>query len=206
MIKFRQKEFGILGKTIAGASIGISVTGLANKLGMKVPVKFRGKSFDLAGGHLVTGGAILGAALGALCGVISEADKLITRKSTTDNRLMKRVVEDLRKTGFVEGTDFTRDPKKATELRTAVCLVVSKNSGELRVLINTANDPKLRELTERTIKNIPNLSAVTKKASDRFNEINITTISDSSADVGLVAGLAEKFIRSKYPVYLIEVG
>ena len=206
MIKFRQKEFGIFGKTIAGASIGAGIAGSLNKLGMKIPVKFRGKNYDIAGGHLVTGGAILGAALGALCGIISETDKFITRKTTTDNRLMKRVVEDLKKTGFVEGTDFTRDPKKATELRTAVCLVVSKNSGELRVLINTANDPKLKELTEKTVKNIPNLSAVTKKASDRFNEINITTISDSSADVGLIAGLAEKFIRSKYPVYLIEVG
>lgn len=206
MVKFRQKEFGILGKTIAGASIGASIGGLANKLTSNSrSIKFKGKDYNL-GAVLVGGGTIVGAALGALCGVISSADDFISKKVTTDNRLMKHVVGDLKKTGFKEGIDFTRDPKTANSLRTAVCFVITKNSGELRVLINTANDSKLRELTEKTVKNIPNLSAVTKKASDRFNEITITTISDSSADVGLIAGLAEKFIRAKYPVYLIEVG
>lgn len=206
MIKFRQKEFGILGKTIAGASIGASIGSLANKLTSNSRlIKFKGKDYNL-GAVLVGGGTIVGAALGALCGVISNADEFISRKVTTDNRLMKHVVSDLKKTGFKEGIDFTRDPKTANSLKTAVCFVITKNSGELRVLINTANDSKLRELTEKTVKNIPNLSAVTKKASDRFNEITITTISDSSADVGLIAGLAEKFIRAKYPVYLIEVG
>ena len=202
MAKFRQKNFGIIGSALTGAAIGTSLAGLANKL--KMPVRFRGK--DLSDGHLMTAGAIVGAALGTLAGLIVEGSNFISRKTTVDSRLLNKVVDDLKKTGFTEGIDFTRDPKKANAMKTRVCLVISKNSGDFRVLINTANDPKLKSLVDGTIKNIPNLSAVTEKTGDKFNEITITTISDSSADVGLVAGLAEKFIRNKFPVYLIEVG
>lgn len=203
MIKFRQKDFSILDHVVAGSALGFGLGSTAGKLGVKGP-KFRGKS--LAGNSLGYAGAILGAALGTLSGIIVEGSRLISRKTTVDNRLMSKVVDDLKKTGFQEGKDFTRDPKQANDWRTKVCIVVSKNSGNLRVLMNTVADAKLQALVDRVIKNLPNTSAVTKKASDRFNDITITTISDSSADVGLIAGLAEKFIRSKYPVYLIEVG
>ena len=202
MIKFRQKDFSFLEHIIRGAALGTAIGGAAGKL----PIKFKVKGKDISGNTLAAGGAILGAALGALSGAIVEGSRLISRKTTVDNRLMSKVVEDLEKTGFQEGRDFTRDPKKANDWRTKVCIVVSRNSGDLRVLINTVADAKLQALVDRIIKNLPNTSAVTKKASDRYNDITITTISDSSADVGLIAGLAEKFIRSKYPVYLIEVG
>ena len=207
MAKFRQKNFGILGHIVGGASIGAGIGGTLNKVGIKMPIKFRGKTSVLdTARSMTTAGAIIGAALGALSGTAVEVSRLISR-SQVDKRLMERVVEDLRKTGFIEGTDFTRDPKIANELKTKVCIVVSKNSGELRILINSVADSKLKSLVDRTVKNIPNTSAVTKKATDKFNDITITTISDSSAaDVGLIAGLAEKFIRSNYPVYMVEVG
>ena len=56
------------------------------------------------------------------------------------------------------------------------------------------------------MKRLPNTSATTEKVSDKFNDILITSISDSSADVGLIVGVIEKFIHSGYPVYLVEVG
>lgn len=205
MIKFRQKDFSLFNHIVTGASIGGSIGGTLGKAGVKIPLKFRGKNIGLEKKSLFAAGAILGAALGTISGAIVEGSRLISNKNV-DNRLMSKVIDDLKKAGFKEGYDFTRDPKKANELKTKVCLVVSKNSGDLRVLINTISDPKLTSLVEKTIKYIPNTSAITKKVSDKFNDITITTISDSSADVGLVAGLAEKFIRSKYPVYLIEVG
>ena len=205
MIKFRQKDFSLFNHIVTGASIGGSIGGTLGKAGVKIPLKFRGKNIGLEKKSLFAAGAILGAALGTISGAIVEGSRLISNKNV-DNRLMSKVIDDLKKSGFKEGYDFTRDPKKANELKTKVCLVVSKNSGDLRVLINTISDPKLTSLVEKTIKYIPNTSAITKKVSDKFNDITITTISDSSADVGLVAGLAEKFIRSKYPVYLIEVG
>ena len=205
MIKFRQKDFSLLSHITTGAGLGASISGTLSKAGLVVPIKFRGKSTELKKGSLVAAGTIIGAALGTLSGAIVEGSRLISNRNA-DKRLMNKVVDDLKKAGFKEGYDFTRDPKKANELRTKVCLVVSKHSGDLRILINSVSDPKLSDLVDKTVKNIPNLSAITKKASDKFNDITITTISDSSADVGLVAGLAERFIRSKYPVYLIEVG
>ena len=205
MIKFRQKDFSIVKHIVSGAGIGASIGGTLGKAKVKIPFKFNNKTVVLKDRSLFTAGAIIGAALGTISGAIVEGSRIISKKNV-DNRLMEKVVEDLKKTGFKEGYDFTRDPKKANELKTKVCIVVSKNSGDLRVLINTVSDPKLFGLVEKTVKNIPNTSAITKKVSDKFNDITITTISDSSADVGLVAGLAEKFIRSKYPVYLIEVG
>ena len=205
MIKFRQKDFSFLGKVTTGTAIGTSIGTLVSKLGTKIPMKFKGKYTDISGNSLIGAGALFGAALGTLAGAI-EAGSNYASKKTADRRLMSMVVDDLKKTGFKEGQDFTRDPKRANEIKTRVCLVVTRNSGDLRVLINTVSDPKLKELVDRTTKNIPNMSAMTRKASDKFNEITITTISDTSADVGLVAGLAEKFIRAKYPVYLIEVG
>ena len=205
MIKFRQKDFSFLGKIVSGASLGSAIAATANKFGVTVPIKFRGKDTTLQGSSLIGAGALIGSALGVLAGSIIEGSNLISRK-TADRRLMSMVVDDLKKTGFKEGQDFTRDPKRANEIKTRVCLVITRNSGDLRVLINTVSDPKLKELVDKTTRNIPNMSALTRKASDKFNEITITTISDSSADVGLIAGLAEKFIRAKYPVYLIEVG
>ncbi len=201
MIRFRQKDFSFLSKTMHGAGLGAAIGLTAAKFRKQLPRKVK----NLGEWGIIAGSTLVGAALGAIAGVFEEGEKLITR-SRVDDRLMKRVIDDLKKTGFHEGSDFTRDPKKATELKTKVCIVVTKNSGDLKVLINTQADSKLTSITDRVISNIPNISAVTKKATDKFNDITITTISDSSADVGLIAGLAETFIRHKYPVYLIEVG
>ena len=68
------------------------------------------------------------------------------------------------------------------------------------------SDPRLQGLAKDLVKNIPNKSAVNERTSDKFNDITITTISDSSMDAGLITGVAERFIHSGYPIQLVEVG
>ena len=223
MVKFRPKNFSILSNTLTGAAIGANVGALltpslsgtkknpvtikvSNPKFVNIADKYNNSSMFAKRLGIVAGGTILGAALGALVGSIKEVDKFISRKTTVDNRLMSKVVGDLKKTGFEEGTDFTRDPKTADRIKSQVSIAITKNSGELRLLVNTIADKKLKDITSQVIRNLPNSSAVTREERNRYNEISITTISDGSADVGLIAGICEKFIRNKYPVYLVEVG
>ncbi len=207
MIEFRQKDFSIFSSTLSGAGTGFG-------LGMMYG-KFRNRNSKLGQSNsgrevdenvLGIYGLIAGAALGALAGVIDEQRTRFNRKTTVDNRLMDTVVENLRKDNFKEGKDFTRDPKIANQLKTKVCICISKVSGDLRILINMVSDPKLQGLAKDLVKNIPNKSAVNERTSDKFNDITITTISDSSMDAGLVTGVAERFIHSGYPIQLVEVG
>lgn len=218
MITFRRKDFSILSDTVKGAIISGNVATLSLPLSGKDAknIKYEGSNptfrklnalspFAKRLG-VVAAGTLVGAALGALVGTIKKGDEAISRKLTVDNRLMDRVVEDLKKTGFKEGSDFTRDPKTADSLKSAISVAITRNSGELRLLVNTIADNKLKDITKNIIRNLPNSSAVTEESKSRYNEISITTISDGTADVGLIAGICEKFIRNKYPVYLVEVG
>lgn len=222
MINFRKKNFSILGDTIHGASIGGSLGVIASGLGgkdakgIKLP-NFRGISEDKINSFnnssslikrtsVIGAGILLGASLGALVGLIKKGDELISQKSTVDKRLMDRVITDLKKAGFKEGINFTRDPHEADRLKTPISIAITRNSGELKLLVNTVIDDKLKSITKELIKNLPNTSVVSQEAKNRYNEISITSISDGSADIGLIAGIAERFIRNKYPIYLVEVG
>ena len=208
MAIFRRKDFSILSDTIQGASIGATIGSLGSFIVPdKDPKNPKSKTYSPNRRKLsIVGiGTIVGAALGALVGLIKKGDKLISRRNV-DKRLMGTVVENLKKSSFKGGIDFTRDPKVADQLKTKVCIVITKYSGDLRVLINTVADKKLRDLTNRVTKNIPNSSVINTKTSNRFNEITVSTISDGSADAGLVTGICATFIRSGYPVYLVEVG
>lgn len=215
---FRKKKvFSIKSSALAGAQIGAGVGTLAassNMLTKKIvksgpifkPVQGDPKKVGFEQRMaLVAAGTIIGAALGALVGVIGEIDKKISRKSIND-RLMPSIISNLKKDNLREGSDYTRDPNVADRLQTRVCLAVSRNSGDLRVLINTKSDPKLKKITDQIVKNIPNTGVKNTTANNKFNEITISTISDSSADATLVSGIAEQFIHSGFPVYLVEVG
>ena len=116
------------------------------------------------------------------------------------------IINHLKKDGFKEGIDYTRDPKTANDLKTKVCIVISRSSNNLHLLVNTVADAKLKTVTSGMVKNIPNTAAVNTKLSDKYNDISISAISDSSADTGLITGISEYFIRHKYPIYLVEVG
>lgn len=220
MIKFRRKDFSIVSDTLAGAKAGAFIgtlgsaftpksIGIDKKVDSSKTIKFKSgyNSLDkFKQSSLVVGATtIVGAALGALVGVVKAADRAISR-SNVDNRLMQTIVDNLKKLSFKEGTDFTRDPKTADRLRTKVGIVVTKSSGELRILINVFSDNKLRDLTSEVTRTLPNTSVITKTASNKYNEISVSTISDGSADAGLVTGVCELYIRSGYPVYLVEVG
>jgi len=199
MIEFRQKSFGIFTNAMAGAGTGFT---LGTIVGKAIFEKGDEQHQNIA----MLSGLIAGAALGALAGVIDKQRTRFNRKTTVDSRLMDTIVENLRKDNFKEGKDFTRDPKIANQLKTKVCICISRVSGDLRILINMVSDPKLQGLAKGLVNNIPNKSAVNERTSDKFNDITITTISDSSMDAGLVTGVAERFIHSGYPIQLVEVG
>ena len=214
MISFKKKDFSILSDAVSGAAVGgtlgMGATPIIFKKKDKIVLGKKGSTIDLDGvGKGAVGfaaGTIIGAALGLVVGGIKETAKFINRARTVDKRLMPGIIEDLKKGNFKEGKDFTRDPKTANELKTRVCVVVTKYSGDLRILINTVSDQKLSQITKDSIKNIPNSSVVNEKVTDRYNDITVSTISDSSANPALISGIAERFIRNGYPVYLVEVG
>lgn len=151
-------------------------------------------------------GAVVGASLGAMAAALKGASRSLGRRWEERN-LMSDTVGKLERGGFKKDVDFTQDPKMANGLGTKVCIVVTMLSGDLQILINTKNDEKLSNGTKEIIRNLPNSSVKTKRTSDKFNEITITTVSDgSAADAGFLASIAERFIRLGYPVYLVEVG
>lgn len=215
MYIFRQKKYSneIISEAIKGAGIG-GTLGTIGTLFTPKSIKFAGKSgqkynnlSDFHKNSIVTGtGIILGAALGALVGTVKEIDKKISRLNAS-NRLMQNVVDNLKRIGFKSETDFTLNPKTANSLKTRICIVISKYSDELRLLINTASDPELKAISTEIIKNLPKTSVtLNEKIGDRFNEINISTISAGKQDSGFISGIAEMYIRRGYPVYLVEVG
>lgn len=155
---------------------------------------------------LSAAGTLVGAALGATIGGIIDATNAISKKTTVNNRLMKEVVRNLQKMGYSEGREFVRDPKRATLMKTKVCLVISKSADTMKLLVNTVKDKELQEITSGIVKNLPEMSTITEKASDRFNELNITTMTTNRGDATWVSSVAERFIASGYPVYLVEVG
>lgn len=215
-------EMTVKGAALGGAIAGGSIPFLPKKIGTKwsgerevnVPnyphpkfrAKYNGMDQPVRNALIELGGIAIGASLGFLAGAIMDISDSVSKKMTVNQRLMKDVLVNLKKMGFSEGRDYTRDPKVAGLLKTRVCLVVSKSSDELRLLINTASDRKLDSITKQIVKNLPTMSTVTEKVTDRFNEINITTMTSNNGDALWIATLAEKFIKENYPVYLIEVG
>lgn len=155
---------------------------------------------------ITLGGSAVGATLGALAGAVMDISNAVSRKSSVNNRLMKDVLENLKRAGFKERTDYTRDPKIANLLKTKVSLVISKSGDSLRLLINTINDPKLKKISSTILKNLPTMSSVTERANDRFNELSVTTMTTNNGDAAWVESIAERFIKAGYPVYLVEVG
>jgi hypothetical protein len=208
MVEFRQKQFGIVSSVKNGAAIGATVGTLATKLPIikNLPIFKKKEDNWKTELSIIGGGTIIGAGLGLLVGLTKDISTRVNRATTVDARLMQGVIENLKKDGFKEGIDYTRDPKTANDLKMKVCIVISKSSGNMQLLVNTVADTKLKTVALNMAKNIPNTATVNTKLSDKYNDISISTISDSSANIGLVTGIAEYFIRNKYPVYLVEVG
>ena len=202
MIKFRQKAYsdnvvgGALNGVKYGAGVGTVLAGIlkATKNDQKIsPI-------------LVVGGSMLaGAALGALAGKVKD-DKLQKARTTAGVRLFDLVLDNLRKIGFKEGQDFTQDPRMANVIKTKVCIVVSRNSSGLKLLINTVDDPDLKEITKRIHGSLGRNTVSSEKINNKYNELTITTMSSNGGDATFVTRIIETFIRNGYPVYIVEVG
>lgn len=208
MIKFRQKAFNeIADGAWKGGVAGFSIGGALAAGGLRIK-DVPGVAKFVPGGDkpwtTTACGAIIGAALGALVGTAKEINKAVSN-SNADNRLMNGVLKNLNK--YQEGKDFTRDPKTATLLKTKVCIAFTRDAANFKVLVNTEGDKKLKALNEKVIRRLPsNIQARHQQASNKFNEIEITTISHASSNIELVTGLISGFIDGGYPVYIIEVG
>lgn len=149
---------------------------------------------------------LIGAALGALVGVVREIDKRVSR-TTANDRLMADIESELKKKGYKEGIHYTRDPETANLLKTKVCIVATRNGANFRALINTIDDKKLKATTDKIIKGLTGPAQVRNNlASNRYNEITISTISNTSHNVKTVSEIALGFIKAGYSVYLVEVG
>lgn len=214
MIIFREKEFSlkddITAGLITGSSIGIGASGLSKALTAlgvyQVGSDSRAKKIlDNPMASSITG-ALIGASL-ATAYFLTKKGASQARKLTNDKR---NIVKDIRSTlvkfGFKEGSDFTFDPKTSNILKTRVCIVISRTSDELSLNINTVNDSKLDSISNQIIKTLPNTSVITRKTSDKFNELIISSISSNSGDAGFISITAEKFIKRGYPVFIVEVG
>ena len=150
---------------------------------------------------------LIGAALGAICGTVKSVYKHVHNLDAND-RLMANIVKGLEKNSYKEGKDFTRDPKEANNLKTKVCIVLSKNGGEFKALINTVNDRKLKTLTDNITRKL-NKSSINIKnstASNKYNEISISTIPNASSNVKTIVDIASDYIKAGYSTYLVEVG
>ena len=215
-----EKRFSIVSDTVTGALFGAGVgTHLvaSDHWGGDIARKRRDyknshsgqdgyvKS-EQGGLSLLATTTVIGAGLGLLVGISKHILNKGSQHSSLKARLMDDIVDQLKKTGFKEGTHFTRDPKIADRLKTKVAISITRYSGDMKFIINTFADNKLDGLTKNIIKTIPNMAASTQNAKNKFNEFIITTVSDGSADAGLIAFISERFIRGGYPVYLVEVG
>lgn len=217
IFKPKGKKFSdIRSKIVTGAGLGAGIGSVASQIpgvrdfakgiifkGRKAPVG--DDKSDPTGVIMVGAGTLIGASLGLLLGGIQYAGKKLNQKFTTDNRNMSEIVSDLKRSGFREGKDFTRDPKRSSELQTKVCLVVSNVSGELNLAINTVADPKLDQVTKELLRANQGMKVIPgKKMTDKFNDITITSM--DSKNYRLVSKVCSHYIRNKYPVYLVEVG
>jgi K+-sensing histidine kinase KdpD len=151
---------------------------------------------------------LIGSALGALAGAFLGATKAVDSKisqSMSGHKLIREVIKNLERAGYKKDIEWTTDPKKASLMKTKVCIVISRSSDELGLLVNMASDPELKKVSAEVVKNLPWGSKATEKVSDRFNEIQISSI-PAKTDATYIFGKIEKFIQAGFPVYLIEVG
>jgi hypothetical protein len=149
-------------------------------------------------------GAALGGLAGSLWGVVKTLDTKISQ-SLTGHKLIEEVIKNLKRAGYREGQQWTLDPKKATLMKSKVCVVLSQSADNTGILVNMANDPKLKEISLEITNSLPTGFRQTEKISDRFNEIQISSFPDKT-DATYIFTVLEKFIKRGFPVYLIEVG
>ena len=196
----KEKTYGrVVSDAVRGASLGLMAgTGALQLSGVNKTGSIRAKAM------IPLMGAALGAVAGSLWGIVKTADQVISQHGT-GHKLIEEVLKNLKRAGYKRDTDWTTDPKRATIMKTKVCVVISRSADELGVLINMANDPKLKSVSTEITKNLPVDAQETEKFSDRFNDLQISSY-PSSKDAVFVFSIIESFIKRGFPVYLLEVG
>lgn len=156
---------------------------------------------------LTAAGTILGAALGALVGTAREIGSKISQSKAGESRLSKALVDRLGAT-YRQDKDFTLDPKVADRLKIRVCIVITKDASNLQIRVNAVDDKHLNVLVDRLTRDIKNSSRVfdRQQTSNKFNDIIVTTASNSITNVAKISKLVSDFIEAGYPVYIVEVG
>lgn len=184
---------GVVGNMITGvATASAYASGKKGEWGVNRALKTLGYSI------------LIGASLGLVVGVTKKIAEISSRNGS-NTRVIDVVRNLLKKRNFKENKDFTYNPKIADQEKTKVTLVVNHGNGDLKLAMNVISDEKLEKVCNYIISELPDKSKTTKKESNRYNEILITTLSKGN-DAILIADIAEKFIRAGYPVYMIEVG
>lgn len=201
----------IAGSIFSGAALGGAAGTFINGISLAAAhsAEKKGAGWGVNKALNTLGASILiGAGLGLLLGVTRQIAEKSSRDTTNDrNRIINVVSKLLKKRGFKEGSDFTTNPKTADQERTRVTVLVNRSNGDLKLALNVIADPKLEKVCNNIILDLPEKSKSTKRESNRYNEILITSLSEKiSGDALLISNIVEKFIRAGYPVYMIEVG
>lgn len=192
----------IFGGGMKGLGVGTLINGVA--LGASVASQQKG-GWPVAKALKTVGYSVLvGAALGLVLGITRKIAEMSSRNKS-NQRIINIVSNLLKKRGFREDLDFTRDPKFADLEKTKVTLVVNRGNGDLKLALNLNSDDKLEKVCTKALEVLPSKAKTFRKESNRYNEIMITTLSGGN-DAVLISDLIEKFIRAGYPVYMIEVG
>lgn len=213
-MKAEQKGFSFgtdfLDNSFKGASIGGALGGLATPFIVKAKNAAEPSRWEWAKGAAkgAVGGIIVGAALGTLFGIIKNEATSRNRDNTINNRYLPKVTEMLLNCGFLEDKDFTRDPKTADDLRTRICIMVSRYSTDTRISINCSADFKTQQLIDKMINDL-GLSrkvSIKKQGSDRFANIEMLKRTKIDEDVNLIKSISEYLMKKHIPIYLVEVG
>lgn len=150
---------------------------------------------------------VVGAALGALVGAVKDINNFVTNRRIGSNRLMDKVVSGLLRKSFKEDVDFTLNPKVANDMKTKVCMVLSHDAANFRLLVNVVDDKRLKSVTSKITTSLKgNVDVRKNSATNRYNEINISTISNADSNARTTIEIASGFIKAGYPIYLVEVG
>lgn len=126
-------------------------------------------------------------------------------KGDFKGRMIEKVAEALVAMGYKSGVDFTTDPAQADYLKTKVCIIVSSTKDEVGISINSINEPKLEPVSRAIIKNLPSGTKFYKRESGSNNELTLAMTGSNNGDPTYIASIVERFIRKKYPVFLIEI-
>ena len=161
------------------------------------------KLHDKDSTYLAISGAIVGAALGALWTGAEWVTKKFNNRPVV-NQCLDQAILNLKKMGFKENQDFTKNKIIADNMKTKITIAIIKSNGNLVVIVNSKNDPKLGKINKDIIRNLPT-ETISQKETDRFNEITITSMSSNNGDSVFISSIAEKFIKAGFSVYLMEV-